>query len=254
MDILQRHIGDALQLDRVKGHAGAKGDGRQQRQFVPGVDAAHVQIGVGLQIAQGGAFVEQGVVALSGRLHPGQNIVAGAVHDAHDPLDLIGGQTLGQGLDDRNAARDRRLEPDHAPLCLGRQRQRVAVMGQQGLVGGHHILACRNRRLGGQTCRPLMPPHHLDKHIDITAPGKGYRVGFPGIGRQIGIARLGRIARRNGGDDHAPPGARRDQIGVALHDLDHTNAHSAQPGQTNAQIRRVWSGHEATFRNSLSAC
>jgi hypothetical protein len=147
----------------------AKGDGGQQRQLVARVDAAHVEVGVGLQIAQLRGLPRTPSRRAGPRLHPGQDVVAGAVHHAHHAAHLVAGQPFGQGLDDGDAACDGRLEADHAALRLGRLGQRLAVMGEQRLVGGDHILARGDGGFGRGLGGAVMAAHHLDEHIHIVA-------------------------------------------------------------------------------------
>ena len=106
-----------------------------------GVDAVDVEARVGLGVAQRlrlGQDVAEVAAALA---HRGQDVVRGAVEDAVDALEPVRGQPLPQGLDDRDAARDRRLEGERHACPLGQPRQLGAVMGQHGLVGGDDRLA-----------------------------------------------------------------------------------------------------------------
>ena len=76
--------------------------------------------------------------------HLREDVVGGAVQDAHDGEDSVGHQALFQSLDHRNSAADTGLEANLHPL-LGRCGKDVAsFLGQQGLVGGHHVLAGSN--------------------------------------------------------------------------------------------------------------
>jgi hypothetical protein len=50
-----------------------------------------------------------------------------------------------QRLDDRNAAGDGGFESDHHAFFLRGGKNLVAMLGQQGLVGGHHVLAIGDR-------------------------------------------------------------------------------------------------------------
>ena len=59
------------------------------------VDPAHIQFGVGFQIAKGVGFVEHLLIGQARAFHPRQDIIAAAVHHAHDPGDVIGGQPFG---------------------------------------------------------------------------------------------------------------------------------------------------------------
>ncbi len=181
IDVIDRDIANAFQFDLVERHFRAKGYRRQQGQLVACVDTADVQIGVSLQIPQLAGLFEHGFIGQTSRLHPGQDVIAGAVHHPHHPPHLVSCQAFGQGLDHRNSAGNRSLKADHPPLGLGGDRQFLTVMRQQRLVCRDNILACGNRGFRCQTCRAFMAPHHLDKHIDVVTPGKCNRIGFPGI-------------------------------------------------------------------------
>jgi hypothetical protein len=91
----------------------------EQREFLRGVDAADVEGGVGLGVAEAlGLGEDPGIGRLLG-LHPGEDVVAGAVHHPHDPGDAVAGEALGQRLDHRDAAGDRRLEAQRHAGGLG---------------------------------------------------------------------------------------------------------------------------------------
>jgi hypothetical protein len=97
--------------------------------------------------------------------------------------------------------------------------------------------------------------HQFDEHIDVIARGKHHGIGLPRKARQVGIAVLGAVAGRYGGDDDRAPGARGDQIRVALHDLDHPDAHGAQTSNTKTQGGRVrGAGGHGHLRISVAPC
>ena len=128
-DVVDGDVADAFQLHGVKADTGAEGDGRQKRKLVARVDAADIKLGVGLQIAKLAGLFKDHVIGQARRLHPGQDVVAGAVHHAHDALDPVGGQTFGQGLDHRDAPGDGGLEPQGAAPGFGSLGQGLTVMG-----------------------------------------------------------------------------------------------------------------------------
>ncbi|MDO9636562.1 MAG: mechanosensitive ion channel, partial [Thiobacillus sp.] len=144
-------------------------------------DAADIEIWVGFEIAQLSGLFEHLLVRKASGLHPGQDIIAGAVHHAHDAAHLVACQPFGQGLDYRDSTCDCGLEPDNPALSLGGEGEVVTVMGQQGLVGGDHILARRDGGFGRQTGGAFVAAHDFDKDIDIVTPGEGHRIGFPRI-------------------------------------------------------------------------
>ena len=103
--------------------------------------------------------------------HLGEDEVGGAVDDAGDPLDAVGGEALAQRLDDRDAAGHRRLEGDHHALLLRGGEDLVAVHGEQRLVGGDHVLAVGDG-LQHQFLGDAVAADQLDDDVDL-------RVGRP---------------------------------------------------------------------------
>ena len=122
-----------------------------------GVDAFDVEGRVGFGVAQLLRVLQRGVEVQPLVAHFRQDEVGGAVDDAGDPVDAVGGQALAQRLDDRNAARHRRFERDHHALGAGRGEDFGAVLGEQCLVGGDDVLAGGNR-LQHQFARAMPQP------------------------------------------------------------------------------------------------
>ena len=86
--------------------------------------------------------------------------------------DLVGGQALRQGGDDRDAAGDAGLEGDGPAVAAGGVEDLGAVHGQQRLVGGDDVLA------GGQQVEhgppgPVDAADQLDG--DVDRPGRRAR-------------------------------------------------------------------------------
>ena len=166
LDVRLRDALDALDVDLVEGDAGAEGEARQQGELVGGVEAADVEGGIGLGVALRLRFLEdigEGAMLFQ---HLRQDVVAGAVEDAVDAADLVGGQRFAHGLDDRDAAGDRRLEVERDAVLLGQPRQLGAVLGQQRLVGGDDVLAGAQRGLDGGFGRAVVAADQLDEDVD----------------------------------------------------------------------------------------
>ncbi len=104
-------------------HRHAEGDLRQDGQLVGGVGAVDVEGRVGLGVAAPLGLGQRLGVALALLGHARQDEVAGAVEDALQRQDLVGGQALGQGGDDRHAAGDAGLEGDGPAVTRGRRRR-----------------------------------------------------------------------------------------------------------------------------------
>ena len=78
-----------------------------------GVDAFDVEGRIGLRVAQALRVFQHLIEPGTLFAHLGQDEVAGAVDDAGDPLDAVGGQAFAQRLDDRDAAGHGGLEGHH---------------------------------------------------------------------------------------------------------------------------------------------
>ena len=182
-DVFDGDRADPFEFDIVKADLRSKSNRRQQCQFVTGVNAANVQVRVRLKIPKVVRLIEGLLIGQARIFHPGQDVVAGAIHNAHHAADAICGQTFVQGLDHGNAARDGCLEPDHAARCLGSEGQILTVVGQHGLVGCDNILARGNRRLGCGFGRTIVAAHQFHENINVITTGQRNGVRFPSIGR-----------------------------------------------------------------------
>ena len=131
--------------------------------------------GVGLGVAEALRLLEHlGVGRVLG-LHPGQDVVAGAVQHADQPGDGVAGEPLGQRLDHRDAAGDRGLEAQRDAAGLGGGGELGAVAGEHRLVGGDEVLAAGERRLGGGLGRAVLAADRLDDEVDVRRGGRARR-------------------------------------------------------------------------------
>jgi hypothetical protein len=149
------------------------------------VEAADVEGGIGFGIA----FVlrlfqhlGKGAVLL---LHLGQDVVAGAVENTIDAADLIAGERLAQRLDDRDTSRHGRLELEGHGARFRQARQLGAVLGQQGLVGRHDVLAGLQRRRTRGARHALLAADQLDEHIDAGIGRQALGLFEPGNARGV---------------------------------------------------------------------
>ena len=167
-DVLARQLRDALGIDLVELHRHAERDRRHDGQLVRGVDALDVVGRIGLGVTARLRFLQHGAERSARCAHFGQDEVGRAVDDPGDPLDPIGGQSFPQRLDDRDAAGDCTLERDHYALRVRSREDLVAVLREQRLVRGHHVLAVRDRL---QDERSRMPgaADQLDNDVDVGA-------------------------------------------------------------------------------------
>jgi hypothetical protein len=141
-DVSRAEPGDAFDIGLVKLHRHTKGDGAHQRGLVGCVHPFDVKRGVGLGVTQALRFFQHHGKVQPLVAHFAQDEVGGAVDDAGNPLDAVGSEPFAQRLDDRNAARHCRFKRHHHTFGRCGGKNFGAVHCQQGLVGGHHMLAC----------------------------------------------------------------------------------------------------------------
>ena len=113
-------------------------------------------------------------------------------------------EPLRQRLDDRDAPRHRRLEPERHPRRLRRLRQRLPMPRQHRLVRRDQMPPLRQRRLRGRLGRPVLAAHHLDDEVDVAAPRQRHRVVLPAVAAKVDPAIPAPRPRRDRRDRHRP--------------------------------------------------
>jgi hypothetical protein len=157
---------DALGEGLVELQRDAEGQRAQDGQLVRGVDALDVEGRVGLGIAERAAPRPAHRRSPALVAHLGEDEVAGAVDDAGDPLDMVGGQALAQGLDDGMPPATAASKATVTPFGLGGGEDLVAVQRDQRLVGGDHVLAVLDG-LQHQLAGRRIAADQLDDDIDL---------------------------------------------------------------------------------------
>ena len=231
LHVLARQLGDALGVGAVELHRDAEGDRRQDGELVRGVDALDVEGRIGLGVSQFLRLLQDVFKRRTLVAHLGEDEIAGAVDDAGQPLDAVGGEAFAQCLDDGDAARHSRLESDHHALGLRRGEDLVAVFGDQMLVGGDHVLAVGDR-LHDQLARRLQPADQLHHDVDL-----GIVDHVEGVGRHRQVARQGfrlvEVAHRRAEHADLAPGAAGDLFGIAAQHGERTAADGSQAQQAD---------------------
>jgi hypothetical protein len=121
-------------------HPDAEREMGEDRQFLSGVGAIDVHRRVCLGEALGLRELEHVGVVGAILFHAGEDEVAGAIQDAADRFDAIGGEALADGGHDRDAACHGRLEGDRPAQLPGQFEEFRSMLRQQRLVGGDHVL------------------------------------------------------------------------------------------------------------------
>ena len=238
-DVECADVANALNMHGGKIHRAAEDDAGENRELVGGVDPVDVGGGIGLCVAKLLRLLQHGVeiarlASLYRLVHRRHDVVAGAVQDAVDAADPIACEALAQRLDDGDAARDRGLVTEVAVRLPGGVCERRTVMGEQGLVGGHQVLAVDEGGLGECPRDPLRAANQLDHDIDGGVGGK-----CPGVVAPVETVKrdptiLVPVARRDRDRLDRPARALLQQRGVVAQQRKHAAADRTQPGNADS--------------------
>ena len=136
LDVADARHGDSLLIQRH-----AEGDVGGQDDLVPGVDTVHVGGGVGLGVAQLLGLLQHVGVIQAEAGHVIEDVIAGAVHDAADLVDLLDPAGALQLRQPADAAADRGGAAEGNALLLHQRQQLVIEGADQGFVGSDDVLA-----------------------------------------------------------------------------------------------------------------
>ena len=236
-DVVGRDPADALDIGVGEVDPRAEGKAGEDRQLVRRVDAVDVEAGIGLGIAEALRLGQHVVEAAPRLAHGRQDVVAGAVEDAVQPADAVGGQPLAHRADDRDPAGDRGLVGEREPRLFRRRAQFEAVQRDHRLVGGDHVATGADRRLGQRLCRAVTAADQLDHDIRIGLGRHLDCIVEPAKGREIDAAVPLPVARRHGRDHERPAAALRQQLGPRRQQRQGALADGPQPGERDLERR-----------------
>ncbi|OQA31355.1 MAG: hypothetical protein BWY57_02394 [Betaproteobacteria bacterium ADurb.Bin341] len=168
-------------------------------------------------------------------LHARQDIVARAVENAVDALDLIAGEPLAQHADDRDAAAHARAEIEvHAVLFCSAENL-LAALGQQLLVGRDHGFA-RVQRGQHQGLGHAGSADQLHDNLDAGVVDDRHRVGRQqrGLDRHAAVRRDVDVRDTLEHDLHAQP--LRHHLAVALQAVRDTRAHGPESDKAHTDL------------------
>ncbi len=185
-DVGRRDAGDAFVVHVAGDDGGAEGQGGDDGGFGAGVEPLDISgwiplgvselLGVGQGLGERGAFVA----------HLGQDVVGGAVDDAHHPADGLTDQRFAQDPDERDAARHRGLEEQVPPGLGGCLEQLGSVVGEELLVAGDDRLTV-GQRGQDQFAGGLDAADHLDDDVDVGIVDDRAGVGGERLGGHLGL-------------------------------------------------------------------
>ena len=235
IDIERRDMADTLDMNGVEVDRAAERDARQDGQLMRGVDAIDVEARVGLGEAQFLGLGEHLGEVAAAVPHGAQNIVAGAVENAEDAPNAIGGETLAQRLDDRNAAGDGGFVAKRGAGRLGGDGEFGAVVRNHRLVGGNQRFAAGQCRAAEIERNAVGSADQLDDGVDVGVAGQRHRVVVPSHIADVNAALTVSLARRDRRHLDAATAALGDEIGVLGEQFECAHAHRAKAGDANAQ-------------------
>jgi len=184
---------DALVDHLVEVHRGREREPGEDRHLGGGVLAGDVVGGIGLGVAELLGAPEGLRVGDPPVGHLGEDEVGGAVDDPVDALDVRRGERLLQHADHRHHAGHGALEAQlHAALAR-RRPQLLAVLGQQQLVGRHHVA----------------PGAHRPQHVVARGVDAAHQL-HDQVGALEDVVEVAARARQHPGDLGAQPGDRLD--------------------------------------------
>ena len=128
-----------------------------------GVKAADVKCRIGLRIAKPLSLAEADLERKMLGLHAREDVVAGAVEDAGDPLNRIAGQALPEGLDDGYSAADRRFEEQLSARSLGDSREFEPCAASIALFAETTEIPRESAALTASNATPSAPPINSTK-------------------------------------------------------------------------------------------
>ena len=230
-DVLDVDAGDALDMHAVGVDGGVERERGEDGELLRGVDAFHVEGWIGLGIAQPLRFRQRVFEAAAFLFHGGEDVVRGAVDDAGQGVDAVGGKAAAHGVDDGDAARHRPFEAERQAPFLGAGEERIAAGGEQRLVGGDDVLAGGDGVLH-QRLRRAVAADQLHQHVDVVA-GERAQLGVE-LGAVQGDVRLGRAAGGAHQFDWASSTGR-DGVSILDQEPGDTAADGAKPRQADSQ-------------------
>ena len=243
-DVKGIELGDAFHMGLVKLHRDAEGNGRHDGGFVRGIHAFNVKSRVCFGVTEALRFLEDHVKAQAFVAHFAQDEIGGAVDDAGDPLNTVGGQTLTQGLDDRYATGHCSFKSHHDTFAVGSRKNLGAMHSEQCLVGGDHMLAGLNG-LHHQLARNAVAANQFDDDINIGVGNDGASVVHYFDGRSYSSLCACRVQVGDHGDFNAATGAAQDFFLIAGQHIEDTAADNADAQQAHLKRRQITQFHDS---------
>ena len=248
VDRLAVDAGDALAVHRFEGHGRVERERREDGGLLRRVVAFDIGRRVGFGVTESLRVGEDVRELAALGVHAIEDVVRGAVDDAHDPLYAVAGQRIAQRADDRDGAGGGGLVIDGGAHLVGSVEDLGAVCGQQGFVRGDDIGA-RRQREQNVGARGLDAAHQLDD--DVGADDQLFRIGGEQLARQIGVARSVGVAYGDPHELESRAGTVGELVRVRAQEVRHLGSDGSGSEQGHAQSTVV--GHSFSSAGDVSA-
>ena len=206
----------------------------KHRQLLRGVQALHVESGIGFGVAKALGFGEGGGEILAIVFHRREDVVGSAVDNAGQQVPPVRREAGVQRLHDGNAAGHGCLVANRQAFGRRQGEQRVAACSQERFVGRNHRAPGPqtgfHQSAGGVFATDQLH-HHIHGALRQTRQVRAERRAAQ-VNVRFGCA-AGDVRQR-----YPPPSTRRDGVAVPRQQPHHACAHRAKAGQADPQCRR----------------
>ena len=178
-DILGGNLGNTGDVNLFEVHALAAAEASEEGRLVGGVDTFDIESRVSFGKAELLGVLQDDVEVETFFGHAAEDIVTGTVDNAAQVFHRRAEQAFLQATDDRNATANSGFE-QHMQALLGSERENfVTVLGEERLVGRHHVLAAFESS-EDPLARHVVATGEFHKHVDIVTGDH-----FVGVGRNL---------------------------------------------------------------------
>ncbi len=234
-DVVGRNVGDALGVGPVELQRHPKGGGGHDGQLMGSIGALDIEGGIRFRVPQVLSFLQDLIEVATGP-HLGEDVVAGAVDDAREPVDTVGRQSFADRLDDRDATGNTGFIGHNDVLLARGLKDLVAVNRDQGLVGRHNMLALFD---GGQD-QPAGFVVTADKlHHNVDGRVVDHIVDVRGERRVTQPQVRARTPTRNTCHAQIAARATSNDTGVALQDFPGTATDSPETADSDVHVLQL---------------
>ena len=167
--------------------------------------------------------------------HFRQNIVAGAVKNAHERFNTVAREAFLQRFHNGDGPGHAGFVAQDALFAVSLLEQGQTFLGQQGLVGGDYVLALIKGAVD-DGAGIVDAANELHQHVDFRVIGKRAVIGCKlGSGGQLGAAGLGGVAHQYLFEHDVAPATAADKVGVFVKQAHKAAAHGAESGKAHYQ-------------------